>query len=247
MSKTTILIGTPCYGGLVSHLYMQSVLRLMAEAASWDVAFQLGLLANDSLVPRARNKLFAAFLDNPELTHLFFIDSDIAFEPSAVRRLLDRDVDLAAGRYPLKVHHWPLIEKRAKEGAVPLAEAGLTFVGLPDPPTTREEKAGFVTGTYAGTGFMLIKRIVAERMIAAYPETHFKAMQTYPPDQNQSPNLYNLFDCQIDPESGVYLSEDYTFCRRWRALGGKIWLDQETRLTHVGGGVFSGTPNAFRD
>ena len=36
-----------------------------------------------------------------------------------------------------------------------------------------------------------------------------------------------LFECMIDPETKEYLSEDFGFCRRWRALGGKIWLDVE--------------------
>lgn len=36
---------------------------------------------------------------------------------------------------------------------------------------------------------------------------------------------YALFECMIDPETCEYLSGDYAFCARWRALGGKIWLD----------------------
>jgi hypothetical protein len=44
----------------------------------------------------------------------------------------------------------------------------------------------------------------------------------------------------IDKESGAYLSEDYTFCKRWRALGGKIWLDTESTLSHIGPFDFNG-------
>jgi hypothetical protein len=244
MPRANILIGTPCYGGLVSHLYMQSVIRLMSVAATWDVTFLLGLLAHDSLVPRSRNKIFATFLDQPDITHLFFIDADIAFEPEAVLRMLDFDQDLVAGMYPLKVIHWPQVDKRVKRGEASdaLPQAGLNYVGVPCAGAEREAREGFVTGTYAGTGFMMMKRCVAERMAAGYPETKFKSMQTYPPSQSQSPNLYNIFDCQIDPETGTYLSEDFTFCKRWKALGGKIWLDEKTRLTHVGNYAFEGNP-----
>lgn len=77
----------------------------------------------------------------------------------------------------------------------------------------------------------MIKRNVAERMIAAYPEMKYEQAQTYPIPKERSPNLYNLFDCIVDPETKTYLSEDFTFCHRWRKIGGKLWLDRETE-TH---------------
>jgi hypothetical protein len=48
----------------------------------------------------------------------------------------------------------------------------------------------------------------------------------------------------IDPDTKEYLSEDYAFCRRWLALGGKIWLDIKSRLTHVGYNAFHGSLEA---
>jgi hypothetical protein len=50
-----------------------------------------------------------------------------------------------------------------------------------------------------------------------------------------------LFDCVIDRETGHYLSEDYTFCQRWRAIGGRIWLDPTGMLVHVGAHDFAGS------
>jgi hypothetical protein len=49
-----------------------------------------------------------------------------------------------------------------------------------------------------------------------------------------SSNLFALFDCIIDPETGVYLSEDYSFCLRWRKIGDEIWIDAASKLTHSG-------------
>ena len=46
----------------------------------------------------------------------------------------------------------------------------------------------------------------------------------------------------IEPETGHYLSEDYTFCRRWRDIGGEIWLDTQGSLIHVGTQDFVGQP-----
>ena len=53
-------------------------------------------------------------------------------------------------------------------------------------------------------------------------------------------NRFAFFDCLIEPETRVYLSEDYVFCRRWQAMGGDVWADLHSRLTHVGTHAFSG-------
>ena len=107
---------------------------------------------------------------------------------------------------------------------------------------------GFVTAKYAGTGFQLIRRTVFERLIAAHSELRFTSTHTIAREAPRSDNLYALFDCQIDPNTGEYLSEDYAFCRRWRALGGDIWLDLESTLTHVGADQFRGdTRVRFKD
>ena len=42
------------------------------------------------------------------------------------------------------------------------------------------------------------------------------------------------------PDDNRYLSEDYTFCRRWQKTGGEIWLDLSTRLNHCGSYTFEG-------
>jgi hypothetical protein len=223
---------------------MESVIALMIYGSAQGIAMTLAMNGKDSLVTRSRNTIVAAFLDRPDATHLFFIDADISFPPESVKRMLDLDQDVVAGMYPIKNIDWPRFKNRVKpnDGVPEMREAGLNFVGLPVPESERETKDGFVTGTYAGTGFMLIKRGVIERMIAAYPETKYEQSHMYPRVAQQSQNQYALFDCFIDQKTRAYLSEDFAFCERWRALGGKIWLDTETRLTHIGVYAFEGTP-----
>lgn len=234
-----IKIATPCFGGQVGHLYMLSVVRLLQEAPTLGFDASLALLGGDALVARARATLVAAFLDAPEATHLLFIDADIAFEPQQVARLLAADREFTAAFYPLKTIDWARLPQRHVAGE-PLAEAGLSYVGLPCRGTEARRDGRFVTAVYAGGGFQLLHRTAIERMIAAYPETRFAATNTYPPPPEASRNLYALFDSLIDPETGLYLSEDYAFCQRWRAIGGEIWLDLDSRLTHTGPHSFAG-------
>jgi hypothetical protein len=243
--KPLILIGTPCYGGLVIQGYMESVIQLMSYAARNDFDVSLALLGGDSLITRSRNKLVATFLDMPQATHLMFIDADISFRPEDVHRMLKFDHDLVAGMYPVKNFDWAQVKEKMSPDMdeKALAESGLHFVGMPCLPKDREERDGFITGIYAGTGFMLIRRSCLERMVLAYPQTKYDVAHVYPIPKERSPNQYALFDCIIEPGTNIYLSEDFTFCRRWRDIGGKIWLDPQSKLTHYGTFRFSGTPH----
>jgi hypothetical protein len=42
------------------------------------------------------------------------------------------------------------------------------------------------------------------------------------------------------PDSGRCLSEDYAFCRRWRDIGGKVFVDLQCNLMHLGQHMFRG-------
>src|SRR5579883_2912355 len=240
MARPLVVIGTPCFGGLVAHEYMMSILRLTAYApgAGFDVA--VITLGHDALITRARSTIVARFLDNPATTHLLFIDADIAFEPEQVIRLLRFDRDFAAAPYPAKVFDWSRVPQRFGRTGETLEEAAYVYVGETCTGEALKLEDGFATALYAGTGFQLLKRAVFERMIAAYPEMKFKAMHVFPRPAQASENQYALFDCMIDGESGAYLSEDYAFCRRWRAIGGEIWLDLTARLCHAGSHDYRG-------
>jgi hypothetical protein len=237
-----IFLATPCYGAAVTLRYFHSVINTMVYGKSSGLAVTVETLAGDSLIPRARNSLVAKFLAHPHATHLLFVDADIGFEPVHLARLLALNEDIAACMYPLKQYFWDeAAVARARDGEL-ITTAPLRYVGTPCPPEIRERRGDFVTADYAGTGFMLVARRAILRMIEAYPQLHFSTAHvplTVAPEL-----LYALFDTAIDPETRHYLSEDYNFCARWRAIGGKIWLDTQSALIHAGGHEFVGDPAA---
>ena len=53
--------------------------------------------ATGTLVTHVRNKLVEEFLKTPEFTHLFFVDSDMVFNPTWLKRLIDADKDMICG------------------------------------------------------------------------------------------------------------------------------------------------------
>ena len=240
MSKPLVVVGTPCFGGMVTQDYTMSLVNLATAAPNRGFDVAIVMLGNDALITRGRSAIVAHFLDNPNTTHLLFVDADITFSVDQVERLLSFDKDFVAGMYPAKIIDWQLLAQRFGRSRETLDEAGLAYVGALCEGEEAKRENDFATATYAGTGFQLIKRCVFERMIAAYPEMKYQALHAFPRPKKPSEHLYALFDCMIEPETGVYLSEDYAFCRRWRAIGGEIWLDLKSKLNHTGSYTYRG-------
>ncbi|KAA1184507.1 hypothetical protein FP026_03790 [Rhizobium tropici] len=235
-----IFIATPCFGGLVTKDYMQSIFSLMQTGAQAGLQLTLALLSNDALITRSRNTLVSSFLNDTTATHMLFIDADISFEPDQVMRLLDSDKDVVAAMYPIKDYDWDTAARVGSRDGVSLAAAALHYVGSPLVGQSAERDGDFVSAVYAGTGMLLIKRAVIERMIAAYPELRYNAIHAYPSTKRSPSTQYALFECMVEEGTGIYLSEDFAFCHRWRALGGKIWLDTASKLSHTGPHRFIG-------
>lgn len=235
-----IFIATPCFGGMVTKEYMQSILSTMHVAAQNNIQMILALLGNDALITRSRNSLVSNFINETAATHLLFIDADISFEPDQVLRLLKADKDVVGGIYPIKDYDWARISVTSAAKNYP--EDAMHYVGTPVPAKSAEWDGDFVTAIYAGTGMLMIKRAVIERMIAAYPQLQYSGIHAFPRIESSAATQYALFECLIEKDTGLYLSEDYAFCDRWRQIGGKIWLDTVGRLTHTGAHKFSGNP-----
>jgi hypothetical protein len=91
------------------------------------------------------------------------------------------------------------------------------------------------------TGLMLVKREVFERMAAELPEIEIISggSETMDPktmtrmtDSNRKAHAF--FDVSIDAKTRAYTSEDFTFCKRWRQIGGQVFLAPWTKTVHVG-------------
>lgn len=227
------MICTPSHDGKVSQIFtmslVQTALSIGKEAILW-----LSFLGNDAAIGRARSTLVAGFLDNPNFTHLMFIDSDIGWDPKQFVRLLRANKEFVAAFYPVKSYDWALA--RDGNSADPLERRGLHYVGVPCEGAELEREGEFITARFSGGGFQLIARSVFEKMCLAYPELKF--LFTHVRGQSPSENRYAFFEGMI--EDGYYLSEDFAFCKRWRAIGGKIWLDTKSKLIHSGSHDFYG-------
>jgi hypothetical protein len=247
LQKTKLFIATPCYGGALTEPYFKSILRLVFFFDKHNIPLQFGTIANESLVPRARNTLTAFFLRS-DCTHLLFIDADIEFKVEDVVRLIAADKDVTVGAYPKKGINWDLVRRHVLDNKDSVtsdvsasgSEYAINFNFKNLEERSIEVQDGLVSLKDAGTGFMLIKRAVFDKMTKAYPELQYNNDINVDKDLDQF--TYALFDTIIEKSSKRYLSEDYTFCRRWQELGGQVWLDPNISLNHYGTYAFPGNP-----
>lgn len=215
-SKVHLHIGIPCYGGMVSEPTMTSLLRFILLAQQVGLNWSMDTMVNESLVTRARNNLMAKMMFNQNATHFMFIDADIRFQPESILQMIACDKEVIGGLYPKK--------------ALPVNYV----INLQ--PQTKIQGDIFTVDTM-GTGFLLFKRHVYEKLIAAHPKA--KYVDDVGLGKQYEPMMYSIFDCEID-ERGHYLSEDWLFCRRWQAVGGEIWAHSKVLLNHVGHYEFQG-------
>jgi hypothetical protein len=222
-----LFIATPCYGGMLTDQYFHSIIILGQELSRLKIDYGIYTIRNESLVTRARNSLVAMFLES-SYTDLIFIDSDIRFDPASVPRMLASGKPVIGGAYSVKQ-------------IPPRYTLSFCFDGDPADRNLVADK-GDIEVAEIGTGFLLIRREVLEKMMEAYPDLKYtNDISTYP--EKLGPFFYTFFDTVLDPVSRRYLSEDYAFCRRWRDIGGRVWLDPKTVLDHIGSNAFSGNVN----
>jgi hypothetical protein len=244
LNSMNVMFATPCYISGVTMNYVASVFSLALDSKQVGLPCLLHL-HSESLITRGRNVVVLQFLSDESLTHLFWIDSDIAFASHAAFRLLLADRDVVAGVYPIKRFNWPAEGLPAGTTCQQFEDRYTDYpfnpIGQGSKPVSDYADAdGFVEVAEAPTGFMVIKRHVLTQMIKKYPELNYVPDGPSGPTHPQRHLYWRFFDCMVDPDSGRYLSEDYAFCRRWRDMGGKVYVDLQCKLMHLGQHLFRG-------
>jgi hypothetical protein len=217
LRTTRVHICMPCYGGMLTESTFMSYIKWANTARQLGLDWTVETMTNESLISRARNTLTAKFLHNKESTHLMFIDADIGWEPWHLLVMLDAQKDVIGGLYPMK--------------SLPVKWCVNGIPGVSEDPNSP-----LVEVSKTGTGFLLMKRDVFEKLDSHPAVRAFANDIGLPPELNQYMKTY--FDTAV--REGRYYSEDWTFCENWRDLGGQVWVDKRVLLRHTGTYVFDG-------
>lgn len=168
------------------------------------------LKIGDGLISRVRNICGQEIVDS-DADYLMFIDDDIVWDvnDNPIDRLVEKNKDIVGGVY---------VTRSMDHHPV------IRTLATQESKINKEEKIVKTEITdelqevvYIGTGFLLIKRSC---LAEVYNKHHYPFMP-------------------LEDETGEYLSEDYAFCYRARALGFKVYADTSINLGHIGKQIFS--------
>lgn len=178
--------------------------KMEAESCGWQVTEYRW--AQDSLISHARNVLVAKFMEH-DCTDMLFLDSDVACGPGVFSRLMTHEPEIVAGVYRVK-------HDEERYPVAPLDEGAMQ-----DPVT------GLLEVKHIPFGLVRIRRSAIEKMIAAEPDNWFYA------NNPERTKCHALFNTEIS--NRTFWGEDFYFCNKWRAIGGRVYVDPEFRLAHV--------------
>jgi len=236
LPEIRVQVATPMYGGQCTGVYVQSLLELSGMLTSQNIRLTCAFMFNESLITRARNNLADQFLQTDN-THLLFIDADMKFRAIDILNMILADKDIIVGICPKKEINWNSVREAALAGQENLGKFTGSFVVNLKENTAHisvPQNQPFEIAA-GGTGIMLIKRKVFEKMKKKVP--FFRNDMSHLPGGKP---ISQYFTESICPKTGRLLSEDYHFCHRWRELKGKVWGAPWCKIGHFGTYLFEG-------
>jgi hypothetical protein len=141
-------------------------------------------------------------------------------------KLVAHDLDFVGGLYSIK----------SKQGVI--RSASISLDG-----SAPKFDSGLQEMRWLSSGCWCVKRSVIQKMADAYPDLAYNGDDNATGKQVHGLYMPMLYDVQEKdfPNMGKVkipfrklLSEDWAFCERWKAIGGKIFADTSIVLKHIG-------------
>lgn len=212
--KYNLLIGTPCYSGLLHQDYAKS----MIEYSGMGVPITYIHIGNESLITRARNTIISFFHANEQFTHLLFLDADIYLSAQNLAKLLTANTDVIGAPVPLKGFD---------PNGNPVYNIGQIL--------KQNDLNSFIEVEHVGTAVLLLTREACDEL-CKYAHTYTGSSLTR--GEKVDGTHYDVF--RVGVVDGNYLSEDYYVCKHLIALGYKIIVDSSIRTRHSGSFTWQG-------
>jgi len=199
-----VFIATPIRDYVTAE-YAQSLFYAGLDCKGRDIEIIPNIIRNSCFIDLARSVLVHQFLQT-DCTHLFFIDSDIGYEPHAIAGLVQAGIPFAAGVY----------RKR---------QAELLFnVQITEP---QELKGPWLRVDRTATGFMCIERHVLEEMTA---RVHLCGVSSH----GEVPMLFRTHKEGTFIGEDYCFCDDYNELHKQGVFDEPVWVYPDITINHAG-------------
>jgi hypothetical protein len=213
-TEIKVLLAAPSYDGRFDVRFLDSLISTIQLCNQYNIKILPYFLCYDSLIQRARNDYFLTAY-NSEVDVLFFIDSDIGWNPNDFVKLVLSEKDMIGGTYRKKTDEEELYAFKALE-----KDENFDLNIMND---------GLLEVQGLGCGFLKLSK----RCIKLLFESEKKYYNS------EKGIVKNICDCIVNKNNN-FVSEDITMGFKWTDLGGKLYLDTTIKLTHVGNKAYTG-------
>lgn len=222
-----LVIATPFYELKAFSPYVVSLQNTCRLLTSCGIDWRFMELSGDSYVHRARNTMCDYFLQDPDTTDLFFIDSDMSWDPEALVKMVLLPDDVVGAAYPVKNKWdaWTSIPKVYNENGQNVMH------GRPLDADSALIEADVLAG-----GFLRIKRHVLEKFREHYTDKWYTEPSTMPEEPQHRFTEFFVAE-KID---GQFFGEDHAFSKRLRDMGTRMFIYPKVDLIHWGYKAFDG-------
>lgn len=222
--RMKVIICTPFYEMKGFSPYIFSMVYTVQLLTGSGIQFEFWELSGDSYVDRAKNTLFNKFLEDPDATDLFMIDSDMQWNPDSVLKMLMLPEQIVVGSYPQK-NAWGRWTSTPTLVADEKDPNKLHPIGR-----VLEDGSALLRSDYLAGGFMRIKRDVLQRFKDKYTEDVYTDASADPgvPERKYT----NFFICEV--KDGLRWGEDRVFGKKLAAMGEEVWIYPNIEFGHYG-------------
>jgi len=208
----SVCVGMPA-GRDLHPLTVTSLLRTQLICIQHGIPFQAVLVAGSAVIQWARDEVVDLFLET-DANRLFWIDSDMIWEPDDFMRLLaiSQQNEVVCASYPAKT------------------EPATYFLSYEPDAAIESDNFETLSILGAGLGFTVMHRKVIEELCENAPKLY---------DEVSEKSSYEIFRVGRNAK-GNRQGEDMAFFEDVRKLGYRISLDISIKLGHVGNKIYRG-------
>ena len=206
-----------CYNQTCNANYMLAVISLIQKFQELNIKLTLYPIMAEALVSRGRNAAVAHFMGS-SATHMFFIDSDIIFNPADVVKLLNSGKSVIGGVYPKKF-------LKTQNNALQVEFNASGQVGI---------EGDVCLVDYVPAGFLCIRRDAVEKLISDNSDLKYtNNIEGYHSVESVD-YYYDFFKPGVDLGTKQYMGEDFGFCKLLKDAGVPMYVYPNITLAHVG-------------